>query len=319
MIRRMRMDRSFPFGDPASAPCLEITRYDVAVASGWVLLIFSMCALGVGFAEWFATRLLETRGNVDTPTGLELRTPEERDDTLSISVGVELPSESSSSADSSVRNDRDEVTRLTSLTSLIETMDQGQLVLLPADIGDRTRTDHSLLPLEALGKGNRPLGLGGSNEDPRSRGDRRESRWVIHHAAADSLRGYACQPESIGIQVAAVNEKSGNAVFLNGITGQKPVLQEVSDLSGDRRMSLSWSEGSESLTQADRELFLQAGFDTSDLMIIHFLSPEAEEKLATLEAEAAAGRDVRAIRRTEFGIRPKAEGFEFFVIRVLFR
>jgi hypothetical protein len=238
------------------------------------------------------------------------------------SLDVVEPTPESAAADASVRNEVDDVTNVAAVAdslvpASLEAIPESSLV--PPREKDSDALIHpNQLPDRADGTGNRPLGTGEGQSSGfhRLRGDHRETRWQIIHSQANSLAEYAARLESIGIQLAAIDQSGRRLVLLNRIADETP---ELSIRTGDHesRMFLNW--GDRTMEQADRELFHRAGFDATNSSIVHYLSPAAEENLAALELQTASGKDVRSIRRTEFGIEPTPGGYKFFVIRVLFR
>ena len=300
-------------------PYLEISRYDWAVSLGATMLLFSAFGAVVSIAEWFACGFSPPAILPDPAVDVLRHDSEDR--MTSFSVEVAVPSVDEIGLDQSITNEVPDVTRLDGLESTVADVPFENVVLAIDDVSTPPDAPANRLPSKVEGHGNRPIGFGEglSIGSQRPRGDNREARWVISHPLSASLHEYAQRLEAVGIQLAAADLKERRILYLTNATAEQPALSDLRDDTLESRMFLTWADGSESLTQADRDLFLRAGFDASESKLLHFLSPEAEEKLAALEADAAKGKDVRSIRRTEFGIQPSTEGFEFFVIRVLFR
>lgn len=316
MFRRTTCEVS---GTPMRVPSLEISRYDWAVSLGITLMLMSVFGAVLGITEWFATGLMTD--STPTPPSVEPIRQQSLEPSQMFAVDVAEPAVEDVAADQSVSNEAHDVTRLDDADNVV--IDNLLAVsALPLDEGSvNPAVQPAKLPARAEGTGNRPIGtgMGLSPGGDRPRGDNRETRWQIQHSSASSMDEYARRLQSVGIEPAALDPSKQRILFLKNLTAEQPALSEKQDDFEETRMFLTWADGSESLTQADRDLFLRAGFDASESKLLHFLSPEAEEELAALEAEAAMGRDVRSIRRTEFGIQHTTDGFEFFVIRVLFR
>ena len=316
MIRRMTCEVS---GHTLRSPCLEITRYDWVVSLGLTLLVLSTFGATLCVAEWMMSG--QQVDMIPTPPPIESMRPEPAETLQVFTMDVTEPTVEDVAADQSVRNEAHDVTSLADADSVV--IDNLLAVSeLPVEEGSVNPAQmRTQLPADAEGQGNRPMGtgMGLTPGGDRLRGDNREARWQIQHSSASSIDEYARRLQSVGIEPAAFDPSKRRILYLKNLTAEQPALSEEHDDFRETRMFLTWSDGSESLTQADRDMFLRAGFDASESKLLHFLSPEAEEKLAALEAEAAMGRDVRSIRRTEFGIQPTTDGFEFFVIRVLFR
>lgn len=316
MIRRMTCEVS---GYSLRYPCLQITRYDWAVSLGVTLLVLSIFAATLNVVEWMSNGFQADR--VPGPPPVEPMLHSSLDTPQMFIMDVTEPAVEDVAADQSVSNEAHDVTILGNA----EIMVIDDLLMASEILEDEGAMNPAAkptqLPVRVEGRGNRPIGtgMGLSPGGDRPRGDNRETRWQIQHSSASSMDEYARRLQSVGIEPAAFDPSRQRILFLKNLTAEQPALSEEQDDLRETRMFLTWADGSESLTQADRDLFLRAGFDASESKLLHLLSPEAEEKLATLEAEAASGRDVRSIRRTEFGIQPTTDGFEFFVIRVLFR
>jgi hypothetical protein len=78
----------------------------------------------------------------------------------------------------------------------------------------------------------------------------------------------------------------------------------------EQRYYLTWQKGG--LREADLELLGKAGIAADNRPIIKFIPPELELQLQQLEKQRA-GKNEKRIRATYFAIRPKGNGYEFYV------
>lgn len=174
-----------------------------------------------------------------------------------------------------------------------------------------TGTRNSGTPGSAEGTGGRPLGRGG----PGRGGQKREQRWIIEFAEKGDLDSYAAQLDYFGIELGAKFTDDERLVYLKDLSRQSPVVREVkaAEANKDRRLFMTWVDGSEERRAADLKLFEKAGVDASQAQILHFYTQETELHLAAIEQQyrgATAGQ----IRQTVFGVRRVTAGFEFFVV-----
>lgn len=176
---------------------------------------------------------------------------------------------------------------------------------------DYTGIRNSGTPGSAEGTGGRPLGSGG----PGRGGRQREQRWIIEYADTIDLNTYASQLQYFGIELAAKFDEEERLVYLSQLTNSTPTVREVNAVGAGRekRMFMSWADGSEARRVADQELFIRAGIEVSQAQLLHFYPAETELMLATLEQEYR-NRSPQDIRQTCFGIRRQGSGFEYFVI-----
>lgn len=73
------------------------------------------------------------------------------------------------------------------------------------------------------------------------------------------------------------------------------------------------------MKQADAELLAKAGVNVTGAIQMQFIPPETENMLAHAEHQALGGRKLKEVQRTVFGVRPKGDGFEFYVIDQRYR
>ena len=79
-----------------------------------------------------------------------------------------------------------------------------------------------------------------------------------------------------------------------------------------KRQYLTWRYGP--LRRADMELLKRAGIPTDGRVVMQFLPPEVENRLANLEQQYcdAQGRTLKQVRTTVFGVRGTGGQYEFF-------
>lgn len=156
-----------------------------------------------------------------------------------------------------------------------------------------------------------PIGIGGGPG-----GVQRHLRWIIDYAQASSLELYAAQLDQFGIELGAIGEE-GPIAYASKFSSPSPQRRE-GPKGQEKRLNFSWHGGE--LQQADRQLLLRAGIDSSGKEVLQFYSQETEELLVRLEAaylnERAPPhrREISLVKQTRFGVRGnRADGFLFFV------
>lgn len=139
-------------------------------------------------------------------------------------------------------------------------------------------------------------------------------RWEIFFDKGNTLETYARQLDYFGIELGVL--LPGNKVqYVSGFSQPQPRVR-IGPADAEKRFYLTWQRGD--LQEADRELLVRAGVDPGNRIILKFLPPEVEAKLAALERAYAAGRADR-VSSTRFGIRSEANGYSFYVISQQYR
>lgn len=139
-------------------------------------------------------------------------------------------------------------------------------------------------------------------------------RWEIFFDKGNTLDTYARQLDYFGIELGVL--LPGNKVqYVSGFSQPQPRVR-IGPADAEKRFYLTWQRGD--LQEADRELLARAGVDPGNRIILKFLPPEVEAKLAALERAYAAGRADR-VSSTRFGIRSERGGYSFYVISQQYR
>jgi hypothetical protein len=134
--------------------------------------------------------------------------------------------------------------------------------------------------------------------------------WEIFFDEEITLEEYARQMDYFQIEIAAVS-KNGKIEYISKVSQRKPE-KRVGHTSAEYRLHIGWKKGP--LHAADRKLLTRAGIASADKELWHFFEAKTQAQLAALE-RAYAGRPASEITRTQFEIRPVAdgEGYEFVV------
>lgn len=305
---------------------LRPSRHDIVVAALSTTTVVSVSALMFAVAVWIGNKPERTRladvsllpsVMIDGDGGWE-------DGTLGASPNVESPEDPSLDPSLALESTSD-VTELMGITETVEafsdvlsgnaefatTINEEGFGSFAGVANDYTGLKNSGIPGSAEGTGGRPLGSGG----PGRGGRKREQRWIIEFGDTVDLNTYASQLNHFGIELAAKFDQEERLVYLSNLTDPRPAVREVSaiDARGEKRMFMSWAEGSEARRIADEELFRRAGVDVSQAQLLHFYPMETELMLATLEQDFLK-RPAQEIRQTAFSIRRVGAGFEFFVV-----
>ena len=151
------------------------------------------------------------------------------------------------------------------------------------------------------GKGDGRLAGGGGT------GTRR--RWEVRFFEGNTLKTYARQLDFFEIEL-GVLVPGNKVVYAYNLTKRKPDVR-TGPADAEKRYYLTWRRGG--LQEADRALLARAGVRSQGRLILKFLPPKIEARLAGLEKTHAAS-EADNIRKTCFGIRPDGNGFAFFVL-----
>lgn len=139
-------------------------------------------------------------------------------------------------------------------------------------------------------------------------------RWELMFDKGNTLDTYARQLDFFQIELGVL--LPGNQVrYVSQLSSPAPVVRD-GPAEAEKRFYLTWQQGE--LQEADRQLLAKAGVDAGRRIILKFLPPDLEAKLAALE-RAHAGAKADQILRTRFGIRPQGNGYAFFVLEQTYR
>ncbi len=139
-------------------------------------------------------------------------------------------------------------------------------------------------------------------------------RWEVRFLRGNTLQTYARQLDFFGIELGAL--MPGNKVVYAYHFSQPQPTTRAGAADQEKRYYLTWRSGE--LQEADRELLARAGISTADRIVLKFLPPELEARLAHME-KARAGAEARNIGGTRLGIRPEGEGYAFYVLDQWYR
>lgn len=158
----------------------------------------------------------------------------------------------------------------------------------------------------ASGTGRRALGMG-----PGQGGMPREQRWFVQFSDQATLKEYAQQLESLGIEMGLLRD-DGSVVYLSQLSSGRPKARTSNSGKDEKRLYMTWQGGNR--RSADLQLFRQAGVSVGTDLIMHFYSPQTESQLAILEKQYR-NQPISKIRRTYFVVRGDKSGYRFIVTR----
>jgi len=144
-------------------------------------------------------------------------------------------------------------------------------------------------------------------------------RWQIRYAVDDPAV-YARQLDFFGIELGAAGgglARIDYAMIFAGNQSAK-LARRSAEPADEKRLYFAWQDGA--LRAADESLLRSAGVPTERRILLQFFPAELEAKLRRLESDyAGSGVELAQIRRTVFGVRPTADGFEFCVLEQYYR
>ena len=287
-----------------AGPHIKLTKYDIAVS---ILTTSATCA---GLA--FMVMVFIWLSNMIPPpvskqvTMLPAGDGGFEDGDPNATPNVESPEDAA--IDPSLANEETDVTELEEVTEqVVEVAENAATMVAPNEQTDQRNTG---VPGSADGTGGRPLGSGG----PGRGGAKREQRWFVEFGDKGDLKSYAAQLDFFKIELGALFSSESRLVYLSNFSQPMPAMREVKTGDSEKRLFMSWQDGSQERVAADIELFKKAGIDASSGVIMHFYPAETEELLAKIEFEYG-NKAATEIRRTYFQVRKAGSGFEFVVTR----
>ncbi len=156
------------------------------------------------------------------------------------------------------------------------------------------------------GRGVGPGGLGTATQLP---------DWEVRFNAT-TLEIYAQQLDFFGIELGAIGGGKSIVDYASHLAQATPTTR-TGEGAAEKRRYLVWRTGP--LAAADKSLLQKAGVETSGRIILQFLPPDLEQRMAYLEAEKAMGKKLNEIRKTVFGVRAVQGKYEFYVLEQDYR
>ena len=137
----------------------------------------------------------------------------------------------------------------------------------------------------------------------------RENRWEVRYPNDPKQFGRAL--DFFGVELGSADGDTKEITYLSSLSaGELAVRRDL--CARESRLFLTEAD-SESIHLAKTYLD-QAGIETQSRLVMWFYSDETAQLLADLEAKHAAGKPIELVEQTVFGVRPKADGFEVYVI-----
>jgi hypothetical protein len=170
---------------------------------------------------------------------------------------------------------------------------------------DMTITDHG------TGRGDdRPPGPPGEGEDVIPPWERWEFRY-----ASSSIDLYSRQLDFFQIELGA----AGGARLIDYAfnLSRNPPSHRQGESRDEKRIYFTWKTGQ--LREFDLQLLERAGISTGGRIIFQFIPEEINQALHALEFENSQGRSPKEWLRTVFGVRPRGNGYEYYIIEQTFR
>jgi hypothetical protein len=141
-------------------------------------------------------------------------------------------------------------------------------------------------------------------------------RWRVHIAAANPGE-YAEMLDYFGIEVGVVHKYSNLLEYVSELTKDQPLRKEKLRKDEKRLFFISRQNR---LRAWDEAMGRRVGIDLTDTLTGHFFPEALRQSLLEKEraAVALAGRELDEVRETHFGVRRTGEGFEHYVVEVIY-
>ncbi|HMO14263.1 MAG TPA: hypothetical protein PKD64_01420 [Pirellulaceae bacterium] len=168
----------------------------------------------------------------------------------------------------------------------------------------------------------RGKGLGDIRQRGKGKGNSKlvpeAQRWRIEYSTT-SMGDYRTQLNFFDIELGALSKTTGRIDLIRNLTSAKPA-REISSRAQEKRLYFSHTQ--QTLKQWDQRIARDAGVnDVNERILVQFYSQPTRQLLR--DAEAAflekERRQLLEVQRTYFRIRPKGNGFEFYVNKMDYR
>ncbi len=173
----------------------------------------------------------------------------------------------------------------------------------------------------ALQMGTGP-GLGDIRERGKGRGNSRlvpeAQRWRIEYSAS-SMGEYRTQLDFFKIELGALSKTTGRIDLIRDLTRPTPTRDFTSRVNEKR---LYFSHTQQNLRRWDQRIAQDAGVtDILERIIVQFYGEPTRQNLRDIEDAyiKQEGRELLEVQRTFYRIRPRGNGYEFYVHKVEYR
>lgn len=159
------------------------------------------------------------------------------------------------------------------------------------------------------GRGKGPGGPGTSDGVPAW------ERWEVR-LTVTTLDVYAKQLDYFQVELGVAGGGDPNVTYLSKLSNPKATIRKGSPKDEKR---LRFLHRSGQLREADRMLVSRAGVDPTGRVVFQFYPEQTYQALLAQENAKMGSRRIAEIKKTVFGVREAAGGFEFFVISQEYR
>lgn len=170
-------------------------------------------------------------------------------------------------------------------------------------------------PLDEASGGRGSQGVGGGPPGAGQGQIPRWERWEVQFNSS-SLAEYKKQLDFFKIELAAFGGGAAKIQYASKFSVGRPVRREAVD---DTRIYLIWRDGP--FANFDQQLLRQAGISTKDRIVVQFLPPEFENKLALLEDAELKARNLslKRVKKTTFRIQREGAAYGVAVAKLVER
>jgi hypothetical protein len=176
-------------------------------------------------------------------------------------------------------------------------------VLAEFHVGERSS-------LNGKGKGNKNGDGDDDTEGPGTEpGVPAWERWEVRLNAATTDE-YARQLDYFQVELALVGGGNSEVTYISQVAAARPRVRTGNPRDEQR---LRFTHRSGVLRAADQKLAAKAGVDIEGKVVVQFYSRDMYQTLLALETTARGARSISAVRRTVFGVKETAGGYEFYV------
>jgi hypothetical protein len=168
---------------------------------------------------------------------------------------------------------------------------------------------------EASAKGRGSAGRGDGSGGPGDGQIPRWERWELEFNS-NSIAEYRRQLDFFKIELAAFGGGEQKIQYAYNFSAGVPSRREGTN---DERIYMIWQQGA--LAGFDLQLLKQAGIATKGRIVVQFLAPEFENRLAVLEDTVLKTRNIplKRVKKTTFRIQREGTGYGIAVAKLLER
>ena len=176
-------------------------------------------------------------------------------------------------------------------------------------ISSQARTYTTIRPDQQSGHGS---GLGSKHGTGMDRGRRPPVRKINY--STKSLKSYATQLDYFKVELGVIQRGKLEIQYAFNLAQKEPDSRQGRS-NNEKRPYFLWT-GDEPMVELDKQLLRNTGIEPGNGIMLQFWPEPSWRQLLTAESlhAKANNRNLKSVRRTDFGVKPNRRGYEIVVL-----